>query len=141
MADYVETKIYQGLVAQLKSLGLSEPIKHANVDSEPPSSGGYLQVNHLPATTQRRGIEPGASNWHTGLFQVSVFWPAGQGLVKPMEVAGEIIAGFKHGTSITREGQVIRIDEPPYINPAVQEGDWVSIPVRVPYWASAPNPV
>jgi len=137
---YSETSILAGFLTRLGAIGLSQPVAWPNVTFTPPSSGGYLRANILPATTLRAGIPPDSPNRHTGLFQVSVFWPEGQGEIAPSEIAGQIIAAFKHGTSIQIGNSQLRINDAPYRNPAIQEPGWYSIPVRIPYVIYADNP-
>ena len=140
MATYVETKIIEGFAEALEDAGLDEPIAWPNVNFTPPESGGYIKFDLLPAETRQITLGDDGYNRLTGIAQFAVYWPEGQGMVLPNEIAGEIIAAFKRGTVITRETQNIRIVAPPYTLPAVTFGNWTQIAVRVPYQTDASNP-
>lgn len=136
MVDFIETKIFEGLIAHLGTLVLDPvlPVAMPNVSFDTPDSGAYLKVNHLPAETTQATNN---SNRHRGLFQVSVFWPEDEGETKPNEIAGAIIEHFKIKTVINFEGAVIRILRPPFKLPAGEEPGWIQIPVRIPYVTDA----
>ena len=140
MATYAETKVLEGFADTLDGLGLSEPIAWPNLPFSRPSSGGYVSLAILPAETTQLTLGASGKNRLRGLCQISVHWPQGQGMVEPTELAGSIIAGFKRGTVITRESMNVRIVRPPYLAGEIQESDWVSIPVSIPFQADVPNP-
>jgi hypothetical protein len=140
MATGIETRILEALNAQLAALVLSPvvPIAWQNKSFTP--SGAYLRPWLLPVRTDALTVSVLGSNDYAGLYQVDVFWPSGSGLTDPMERASAIAAHFKRGTRISREGITVRIDDPPWPGPALQEPNWIQVPVSVPYRAFVPNP-
>lgn len=140
MAAGIETRIFDGLNAWLAALVFSPaiPIAWPNLAFTP--NGAYLRPWLLPARTEALAIPISGPNEHAGIFQVSVFWPTGQGATTPMERASAIAVHFKRGTKIDREGISVRIDAPPWVGPMIQEADVLQLPVSIPYRAFAPNP-
>jgi hypothetical protein len=136
----VETRIYEALAAQLAALALTPamPIAWPNVDFKPPATG-YLRASFLPAATGAFARSGTGSNEHRGIFQIDVFWPENKGETEPSNKAAAIIAHFKRGTVLSREGATIRIDDPPYRGPSLQEPGFLQIPVSVPYHAFIPS--
>lgn len=141
MAAYVETKVMEALSAHLGTLALSPamPIAWSGVDFEPPDDG-YLRASHLPNTTQQISLGETGLNRHQGLIQVDVMWPESLGLTEAMERAGAIVAHFKRGTDLTREGVTVRIVRPPSVAPALRAPPFLQVPVTIAYLADAANP-
>ena len=141
MATTADAIILDALCARLDALTLASPLEVAwpNVDFDPPAEG-YLAVNHFPAITDQVTLGDLGQNRHTGMFQVSVFVPEGDGSIAAMDVAGEIIAQFKRGTTLTSGGLSIRIIQPPYVAPMLQDPPFAQYPVTITYQADASNP-
>ena len=92
----------------------------------------YLQVSFLPNRTDTLSVGQG-SQMHQGLLQVSVYWKAGVGYVKPLDVADRIIRHFAKGTRLVSNGVKIQIDNKPWVAGPLQEGDRVQFPTTIPY--------
>lgn len=140
MATFPETKVFEGLAEHLKALVFVPviPISWPNRNFTPPAAGGWLKVNMLPAPTSSLAIADG-SNQYIGVMQVSVFWPENTALTTPSEKAGQLIAWFKAGTTLYREGVKIVINRPPYQSAPLPEPSWLQVPVTIPYLAHVPN--
>lgn len=136
----VETRIYEALAVRLSALVLSPAMQIAwpGKNFTKPATG-YLRASFLPAQTGAFARSGTGSNEHRGVFQVDVFWPENQGETAPSERAATIIAHFKRGTVLSREGAAIRIDAPPYRSPSLQEPGFIQIPVSIPYHAFIPS--
>lgn len=99
-----------------------------------PMPDNYLAVFYLPNQTRQVTIGDDPQQ-KRGLLQVSVFWEAGVGLVKPFDVAGAIVNHFKNRVLVTGNGTAITIYQEPWAASPIQEDDRVQIPVTVPYSA------
>ncbi len=141
MATGVEASIFEGLAAHLSTLVLvpAMPVAFPNVNYEP-DPAGYLSVSHIPTETNQIDLGDTGQNRFTGVFQVSVHWPRGQGEVKAQERAASVSAHFKRGTDISQDGLAIRIISPPNVAAAIYEDEFVQLPVSISYRVDAANP-
>lgn len=98
----------------------------------------YLAVTYMPNGAALDGLPFDSDATHQGLLQISVFWPAGAGLVKPLQVAAQIVSAFPPGLWIERNGVAIHIDQKPEVTPSLQESDLVQIPVTIRWRAGVP---
>jgi len=141
MATGVEASIEEGLLARLATLTLSPvmPVSEPNIDFKPVASG-YLQAQHFPVDTNQVNLGSNGKNRTSGIFQVSVYWPTGEGAIEPKERASLIAAHFKRGTVITQDGLNIRIVEPPHVAGVITEKQFLQVPVSINYLVDADNP-
>ena len=141
MATGIEAKIFEGLMARLASLTTSPsmPVAWPNVSYDPPATG-YLRVSHLPNETDQVTLGASGQNRHTGILQVSVMWPKGDGSIDPLEVAAQVVAHFKRGTSFTQNSVDIRIVVPPSIAAPLDDDPFMQYPVTIQYLADTANP-
>lgn len=144
-ASGVEAQIYSALMDAVVALAQSLKVALAspNVAFTPPIAVAdgqgfkkgdrlpYLVASYMPNTADVFGYEYDSDVDYQGMLQVSVFWPARAGIVKPLQVAAQIVAAFKPGTKIDASGLRIRIDQQPTVAPALTESDLVQIPVTV----------
>lgn len=141
MATGIEAIILEGLLARLAALTTSPvmPVAYPNVSYDPPATG-YLRASHLPNETEQVTISATGQNRHFGLLQVDVAWPKGEGSLKPLEIAAQIVAHFKRGTLITQDGIAILIVAPPSVAPPLDDDPFWIYPVTIPYQADTANP-
>lgn len=104
------------------------PIAYPNVPFSPGLGKAYLAAQVMPNMADLTGLAFDSDTNYRGLFQVSVFWPAREGIIKPMQVAAQVAAALKVGTYIERNGVSVRIEEQPTVAPPIQESDWAQIP-------------
>lgn len=139
----VETSIFEALCARLAAGTFTgtPSIAWPNVAFDPPAAG-YLAASLFPSEAQQVTLGGSGYNRHTGLFQVSVFLPKGEGEVDVRTVASEVVAQFKRGTDLTSGSFTLRIVRPPTVGPALYEGNspYVQIPVTIRYVCDALNP-
>ncbi|MCP1550712.1 MULTISPECIES: DUF4128 domain-containing protein [Methylorubrum] len=137
-----EAKIYDALMAAAVAAGEAAgfPAKTGialpNVGFTPPKGAGgkrkeYLSVTYMPNGASLDGLPFDSDETHIGLLQVSVFWPSGDGIVKPLEAAALIVDAFPPGRAFERNGIVVRIDVLPTVAGPLQESDLVQIPVTI----------
>lgn len=149
MADAVETAIQLALVLRAQQFAAAQSpaltIALPNVVFTPPvasATAKWLRATFLPADTFSPGVSYASKNEHRGLLQVDVFYGFGGGEAAPRRIAGGLIAYFKRGTKVTKDGFTAEVISAPYCAPMVKdiEGPWMMIPVRIPYFCVAPNP-
>lgn len=139
MATGTDAIILASLLDRLIALQFSPALAIAFPDIQFPASGqtkpsDYLAVTFLPNVTGDYDIADG-SQQHRGILQVSVFYQSGTGLIKPLDIAGEIITHFAKGTTLFKDGLKIVIDRKPYSSPPIQDTDRMQIPVSISYHA------
>ncbi len=136
-----EAAIYEALVNYLDTMAanLSLPIAMPGASFTPIISKPYLLASIVPNTAALFGLEFDSDVDFQGLAQVSIYWPSGQGLVKPLHVASRVVAALAPGTRINRNGIQVRIDEQPSVSPSQVETDWTQIPVIARWRAFVPS--
>ncbi len=111
------------------------PVSWENVDFTPPS-GPYLRGFLLPATTVAAGLGTSAHNMHTGVYQIDVIYPAGQGWGDCASMAEKVRKNYKRGSSLQSGAIII---ENASTGPAMREDGRYKIPVSVNYRAWLAN--
>lgn len=127
------------LPAQLGPAGETMRVAKPNRPFKP-NGEAHFRASFLPARPAQATMGVTGYNWHTGVFQVSVYWPENLGLVDPLERAAAVAAHFKLGTDLEREGVFVRIDVPPYIGALLTEPGFIYLPVSIEYQAWTPQP-
>ena len=134
------TEVSQFVAAQSPgTLSVSYP----NVEFTPPAVAPnvkWLRASFLPADTASPFMRNPGPNRHFGFLQVDVFWGVGGGDIAPARLAADVIAWFKRGTSIRRDGFLIRVIRTPFRGPTIKDDPWSMVPVRVPYICYASDP-
>ena len=133
MATYADTKVMRALFARVGTLTFSPalPIAWPNKEFSPPAGNAWLRVNELPAGTQPFGL-PGDPTDRTGLMQIDVFRPLGEGHVTAKEVAGQIAAHFPAGRRLTSEGVSVKVTRAE-LGPVIRDDTRIMLPVTI-YW-------
>ena len=137
MATGTDAIILAALLDHLAGLALSPApavalpgIAFPPAGQEKPES--YLQVSFLPNGTETLSVGNGRQ-MHQGILQVSVYWKAGVGLIKPLDVADRIIGHFAKGTRLVSNDVTVKVDRKPWVSGPLQEPDRVQFPVTIPY--------
>jgi hypothetical protein len=136
------TEIADALFAHLKTAPLvpMPPISWPNKTFTPTTSATWLRATYLPAEPFTVASFTEGENRYQGLVQFDVFAADGQGLKGGMAIADTIGAHFKRGLTVAAQSFEILISRPPYVLPALKDGAWWGIPVRVYYTADVLNP-
>lgn len=137
MAQGIEATILAALLDHLGTLTFSPALPVAYPGVTFPKAGqqkpdNYLQVSFLPNRTATLSVSKGRQ-MHQGILQISVFWKAGEGHVKPLDAADRIIQHFTKGTRLISGAVKIKIDNKPWVSGPLQETDRVQFPVTIPY--------
>jgi hypothetical protein len=111
------------------------PIAFQNVDCDPPK-GRYARCFLLPAPTQCDTLG-GEHRRLTGVFQVSLCMPPGEGPGDASALAESLDAAFPLSTPIVQGGLRIFLLSPMSQGPAIQEPDRYVVPVSCTYRADA----
>lgn len=97
-------------------------------------AGAYLRAFLLPADTDSQDLA-GAHRAYTGVFQVSIVAPAGQGSVVAETLAAELDALFPNNLLLSSGAFGVQIVSPCSAGPAIQDGTRYTLPVWFRYRA------
>jgi hypothetical protein len=135
MAVGTDAIIMDLLLGKLAALTPALPIAYPGVNF-PPNGGtkpdSYLQATFVPNRTITRTVGSGHQQ-HIGILQISVWWKAGAGITKPLDVADRIIKHFAKGTVLQGQGIKVKIGRKPYVASPLQDVGYVQVPVSVEY--------
>ena len=109
-----------------------------NVPFTPVIGTAYIKPVLLPGEPQQAEIGTNGINRHYGIFQISIFAPAGKGIATISSLRDGLIDFFKRGTTLTHSGVTVRIRKA-YPAPQMQETDWLHQPITIQFTADAPN--
>lgn len=141
MATTPEGLIPELLMQHLAGLLFNPPLKVAwpNRAFEPKKNETYLEADYLPNANRTLFLSADDETEHIGLFQVTVVSPIDEGIIKPVDVAGQVVAHFAGTTVLRPQGDAftIKIYEKPsvaasFIDDARQA---VRTPVTIPWRA------
>lgn len=135
MAATVEGNIAEALFRHFSALSLPSGVRVAYPGAAftPTEGQPYVRLTFVPNTPVQSAISFDAEPIRLGLLQVSVFWPAGQGVIGAMDLAGLIRLHFKRGTKIDESGVLVWIINEPEIAAPIQEPTWLHVPVTIPW--------
>ncbi|MGK9282009.1 phage tail terminator-like protein [Sinorhizobium meliloti] len=140
MAAGTDAIIFKAVTDRLLAMPGVLPVAAPNVvfpAAGQPLPPKYLRLAFLPNQTRQitMGNDPQQKR---GLFQVSVVWPVGQGIIGALDVADQVINHFKN-QSLFASDVKITISSEPWAAGPLQEGERVHIPVTIPYIAFEPE--
>lgn len=138
MTTGIEAGIVDALLFHLSTLTTTLDIAYPGIEFTP--DGNYIEAHVLPNTVKQTTFGASGFNRHEGLAQITVVWKTGQGVIAPTEVASLIVAHFKRGTAIVRNGLTIRL-QPPRTTQPIPDGGWLRLPVFVPWFTDTANPI
>lgn len=138
MATGIDAIIFKALTDHLMTMTPALPLAAPNVVF--PAAGQsmpskYLAVSFLPNQTREitLGDDPQQKR---GLYQVSVVFAVGVGIIGALETVETIISLFKN-RSLFASGVKVTISSEPWASGPIQEGNRVQIPVTIPYYCFA----
>ncbi len=131
--------IQAALDSHLAALELGPDLAWENVPFSPVVGRPWIRASFLPGPVIQAELAPaGGRNRHQGLYQVSLFYPAGQGSGPARGMAERVISGFKRGTVLNHQGIRVCIQRS-WRGPALGEPDWFQVPVSVQWFAYTAN--
>lgn len=122
--------IYEGLRGRLNAMSGLPPVAYENQPYTPVTGTLFLRENLLPADIDALTVADGDSMQYNGIYQVTVFAPAGEGAATGRAMAESVALHFKRGTAVPG-GRVLSVS----IAAAQQDGGWYQIPVSINYRA------
>ncbi len=137
MTTGIEAGIIDALLFRMSEFTTILEISWPNIDTVP--DGNYLDVSIIPNTVDQSSFGADGFNRHDGLMSVSVLWEKGVGVILPAEEASLIVAHFKRGTVIVKNGVSVRTG-PPRIAQAFPDGSRMRLPVIIPWSVDTLNP-
>jgi hypothetical protein len=142
MAETVEEATLGALNTRLATLTFSPviPVAWQNIKYTPTVGTPYLRPTLRRADPAQVTLGPAGYNRHQGFYQVDLFDKIEIGEAALLKKASAIVAHFKRGTVLIREGFTVRIMRPPAVLPITYENGWSMTPVRVFWTCDAGNP-
>ncbi|WP_163998677.1 phage tail terminator-like protein [Pyxidicoccus caerfyrddinensis] len=111
---------------------VGQAVAYPNVPFTPAEGTPWAKVDHLPARTAPAGAGVDSQTRRPGVFQVSLYFPYGQGTKACTDAAQAVCDGFKRGTSLTRGATTVRVQSVSP-GPGGREDTWWAVPVSV-WW-------
>lgn len=133
MTIYPDKDLQSALNKALDDAFPAMDVAWENINFVPAVGIGYLRAWLLPAETDVATLGPNPWQRHQGIFQVSVFYPLGQGPGPAMGKAAEIQKIFRPGAKFYYNSVEVVIEKSWPSSAMVEDGGWYHIPVNVRY--------
>lgn len=137
MSQAIQQALEAHLAAMTPALDPNSPTKgiaYENVPFTPTLNVPYLKANMLPAEPDNS--TQGSSYYREiGIFQVSLYYPAGTASGSAKARAELVRVHFKRGTTLVKNGVKTIIIATPKVHPALVDGDRYVVPVSIRYQA------
>jgi hypothetical protein len=132
--------IRAALDSQLQTFATAQSLAVAwpNTGHEPTVGTPWIRPTLLPGWPEAAALGADADNYQSGLYQVDIFTPAGEGTEDARDYADAMITSFKRGTTLTYSGVTVRIKRAG-IEASRQEPEWVVLPVLIAWFAYTAN--
>lgn len=132
------SSIRAAFVTKLQAFPSLPSVAWENVPFTPAAGVTYIQPFLLPGEPFQAEIGTNGINRHSGVYQISVFYPAGQGVAALNTLTADLCDHFKRGTSLAYSGVTVTVQKA-YPSPAMQETDRVHIPITIQFRCDASN--
>lgn len=132
------SSIRAAFVTKLQTFTGLPSVAWENVPFTPTAGVTYIQPFLLPGEPFQAEIGTNGINRHSGVYQISVFYPAGQGVAALNTLTADLCDHFKRGTSLTYSGVTVTVQKA-YQSPMQQETDRVHIPITIQFRCDASN--
>lgn len=130
--------IRSACAARLLTLPSVPAIAWENVAFTPPAGQPYLKPVLLPGEPVQAELGTNGLNMHPGIYQVSIFYPAGGGMAGFEALKNGLVDHFKRGTVLTYGGVSVRISKA-FPGSMQQETDYIHQPITIQFRAFAQN--
>lgn len=104
---------------------------YPGVEFKPPKTP-WARFKNLGSNIDALTGNQNGLNEHTGVLQIDIAYPFGDGSKSLNEKAGEIAQGFKVGTDLTRNGVVIEVDRQT-IGESFKDGSYLKVILSI-FW-------
>ena len=134
MATGIDARIATLLFEHAADMTLPQTTGFAypDVDFTPTDGQPYISLSFLPNTPNTLAVGTGYIQ-HVGLFQLSIMWPRGAGVIGSLETADAIQQEFDKGTRLIGSSILVNIISRPSIGGQIIDGDRTMTPVTVEY--------
>jgi|AntDeeMetagen134_2_1112570.scaffolds.fasta_scaffold02290_4 hypothetical protein len=130
--------IRKALDSHLATMPPAIDVAWPNRPYDPQIGTPWMRPNLLPTPPRQAELGLQGRNAHTGIYQISVFYPAGNGPGRAEDAASALVERFKRGTDVTYANHLVRCVMAGYRD-GTQEPDWYSLIVEIEYRAYLPN--
>jgi hypothetical protein len=132
-----ETKIRAAFVTRLQTFPSLPSVAWENI-SFTPGVVTYLKPSLLPGEPFQAELGEAGQNRHSGIYQISIYAPAGNGVSAINTLRDNLVDFFKRGTLMTYSDITVQIQKA-YSGPILQDTDWIHIPITIRYRLLAAN--
>jgi hypothetical protein len=134
-----DSSIRSAFVTKLQTFSPLPSVAWENMPFTPVIGTPYIRPFLLTGEPFQAEIGTAGANRHTGLYQISLYYPAGKGVLALGTLRDALIDHFKRGTTLTYSSLTIIIQKA-YSGPIMQqETDWIHQPITIQYQLLAPN--
>lgn len=130
--------IRSAFVTKLQAFPSLPSVAWENVPFTPTAGAPYLKPALLPGEPQQAEIGTNGANRHTGIYQISIFYPAGLGVPGLNTLRDGLINHFKRGTVLTYSGISVTIQKA-FPGPVLQETGWQHLPITIQFRCDSAN--
>ena len=109
-----------------------------NVKYEPVKGTSYLEPSFFPGEAEQGVLGTNGVNKQIGIFQILIWEPIGIGIGAMTIKADAIVTQFKRGTDLTKNSTIVTLASA-WAGGAIQNGDWIYIPVTVNWYSYTAN--
>lgn len=127
-----DSAIRSAFVTRLLTFPNLPTVAWENVHFTPTIGSPYLKPFLLPGEPIQAEIGENGRNRHVGVFQISLFYPAGNGIGLADTMRDGIIEHFKRGTILTNGVINVEIIKA-YGGPILEEPGWMHRPITIRY--------
>jgi hypothetical protein len=132
-----ETKIRAAFVTRLLTFPSLPSVAWENM-SFTPGAVPYLAPFLLPGEPVQAELGTAGQNRHAGIYQISIYAPAGNGVSTINTLRDNLVDFFKRGTLMTYSDITVQIQKA-FPGPMLQETGWIHIPITIRYRLLAAN--
>lgn len=133
-----DAKIRAAFVTKLQAFTSLPSVAWENVPFTPVAGVTYIAPFLLTGEPTQAEIGTNGANRHVGVYQISIYAPAGNGLLTVGALRDALIDHFKRGTQLTYSDVTVRIQKA-YSGPMLSETDRVHIPITIRWMCDADN--
>lgn len=111
-------------------------IAFENARFEPQVGTPYARADLLPAESQSPVIlSAGELVYESGIFQVTLHFPEGEGTKKALVMAEAVREHFPKGLRLQSEGLTVIVKKRASVAGGFNENGWYVVPISVPYFS------
>lgn len=132
-----DAAIRSAFVARLTAFPGLPSVAWENMRFTPVLGSPYVRPTLMPGEPTQAEIGENGCNRHVGVYQISLFFPAGKGLAAVEALRDGLVDHFKRGSVLT--GSIGVEITKAYGGPMLEEPNWIHCPVTIQYRVLASN--